>query len=150
MEFNKAFFHYILPKIHSTSILSTSLLIYSRKKNQHDTGLLMLGITFGLFIQSLLTCFHTSLASYLIRYQSEMHLVFSIALFLCTTILGFDMVKSQQKQKKSTMITRLATMLTPIMFILNQGIDINLYLIRNTVSSSVIVSLLCLKKFFRD
>ncbi|KAG2196643.1 hypothetical protein INT46_002351 [Mucor plumbeus] len=132
MEFNKTFFHYILPKIYNTSILSTSLLIYSRKKNQHDTGLIILGITFGLFIQSLLTCFHTPLASYLIHYQFEMHLVFSIVLFLCTTILGFDMVKRQQKQKKSTTITRLAIMLAPIMFLLNQGIDINLYLIRNT------------------
>lgn len=142
MEFNKTFFHYILPKIYNTSILSTSLLIYSRKKNQHDTGLIILGITFGLFIQSLLTCFHTPLASYLIHYQFEMHLVFSIVLFLCTTILGFDMVKRQQKQKKSTTITRLAIMLAPIMFLLNQGIDINLYLIRNTVSFSVIMFLL--------
>ncbi|OAD04719.1 hypothetical protein MUCCIDRAFT_161440 [Mucor lusitanicus CBS 277.49] len=29
-------------------------------------------------------------------------------------------------------MTRLATMLTPILFILNQGIDMSLYLIRNT------------------
>ncbi|CAO0800719.1 unnamed protein product [Mucor circinelloides] len=61
-----------------------------------------------------------------------MHLVFSSVLFICTTALGFDMVKNQEKQKRSSLLTRLATLLTPIMFVLNQGIDINLYLIRNT------------------
>ncbi|KAI8643736.1 hypothetical protein BD408DRAFT_414461, partial [Parasitella parasitica] len=132
MEFNKAFFHYVLPKLYNTSILSTSLLIYSRKRNNHDTRLLMLAFSFGLFIQALLTCFHASLANYLIRYQSEMHLVYSAVLFVCTTVLGFDMVKNQKKQKNSTTTTRFAAMLTPIVFILNQGINVNLYLVRNT------------------
>ncbi|GAN04899.1 hypothetical protein MAM1_0076d04366 [Mucor ambiguus] len=92
----------------------------------------MLGLTIGLFVQALLTGFHPSLADALIRYQSEMHLVFSSGLFVCTTMLGFDMVKNQEKQKQSSIMIRLATMLTPILFVLNQGIDINLYLVKNT------------------
>ncbi|KAL9550097.1 hypothetical protein MBANPS3_004884 [Mucor bainieri] len=132
MEINKAFLHYILPKAYNTSILSTSLLIYTLKKSHHDTGIFMLGLTIGLFIQALLTGFHSSLANTLNHYQTEMHLVFSSGLFICTTMLGFDMVKNQEKQKQFSMMTRLATLLTPILFILNQGIDINLYLIRNT------------------
>lgn len=96
----------------------------------------MLGLLIGLLIQALFTSFHSSLANALIHYQSEMHLVFSSVLFICTTALGFDMVKNQEKQKRSSLLTRLATLLTPIMFVLNQGIDINLYLIRNTVSCS--------------
>ncbi|KAK4519717.1 uncharacterized protein ATC70_009957 [Mucor velutinosus] len=132
MEINKAFFRYILPKAYNTSILSTSLLIYTLKKSHHDTGVFMLGLAIGLFIQALLTGFHASLADALVRYQSEMHFIVSSGLFICSTVLGFGMVKHQEKQKQSSMMTHLATMLTPFLFILNQGIDINLYLIRNT------------------
>ncbi|KAF1805377.1 hypothetical protein FB192DRAFT_1362579 [Mucor lusitanicus] len=136
MEINKAFFYFILPKAYNTSILSASLLIYTLKKSHHDTGIFMLGLTIGLFVQALLTGFHSSssLANVLVRYQSELHLVFSSGLLVCTTMLGFDMVKNQEKQRQHSMMTRLATMLTPILFILNQGIDMSLYLIRNTVS----------------
>lgn len=137
MEINKAFFHYVLPKVYNTGILSTSLLIYTLKKSQHDAGIFMLGLTIGLFIQALLTGFHTVLADALIHYQSELHLVLSSGLFVCATMLGFDMVKHQEKQKQSSMMmTRFAAMWTPLLFILNQGIDVNLYLIRNTVSCS--------------
>lgn len=140
MEFNTAFFHYILPKICNTSILLTSLLIYSEKKKHHATGLLLLvGTVCGLFIQALLTCFHASLATHLTLYQSHIQLVFSSLLFLCTTVLGFDMVKTLEQQKKSTssFIIHLATMSTPTMFILNQGMDVNLYLIKHSVSFSL-------------
>lgn len=92
----------------------------------------MLGLAIGLCIQALLTGCHSSLANALVHYQSELHLVFSSGLFICTTMLGFDMVKNQEKQKQHGMMTRFATLLTPILLILNQGIDINLYLIRNT------------------
>lgn len=125
---SKPFFNFVLPRVVNTGILTTSLLLYT----QRNQRLVWLGALFGLFMQMFLASFTWSqvFCQFLETNQTALHFLLSIVLTVSTTALGMAMSRHKQP-KRPNFITRPALFVVPFCYILNQGLDINLYCIHN-------------------
>jgi hypothetical protein len=125
---SKPFFNFVLPRLLNTGVLTVSLVLYT----QQNQRLVWLGALFGIFMQILLVSFTWSqmFSQFLETKQTVLHPLLSVILTVSATTLGWAMTRHQQP-KRASFMTRLALFLVPFCYILNQGLDINLYWIRN-------------------
>jgi hypothetical protein len=132
MIMNQSFFLFLLPKVLNTSIVISSLSVYSTNKSGYDQLFILFGTMSGLIIDAILLSTN-------IKMKEEMKLVQTVLnalITLFTTMIGFYMLEIRKKQRSKNVTSRFILLLLPICIILNQGLETQMYLMKHKVNNT--------------
>lgn len=121
------FFQLILDKVFNTTIVTTSLMVYSGR----DKRLILSGVGLGFFINVMLHLFNLQL-------NAIFQLCNSFFIALLSTCIGWNILK-----KKNDVTARLLLLLLPTCFMINQGLGVSHRNPQHTLVMTLISIALC-------
>lgn len=125
---DQRFFHFILDKVLNTTVVTASLIIYSKR----DKTLIFLSVLIG---------FITNVMIYTtgIKLNNQVQSIISLLIALLSTRIGFNILK----KRRHDVISRFILLLLPACFMITQGLDVShkSHTFIMTVSSIVLCSL---------
>lgn len=107
---DRQFFQLILNKVFNTTVVTTSLIIYSKR----DKRLIILGVLTGFLINIMIHV--TSM-----RLNNGMQLINSVCIALLSTRIGQNMLQ----KRRDDVSARLTLLLLPTCFMINQGLGVS-------------------------
>ncbi|KAI7870688.1 uncharacterized protein EV154DRAFT_529939 [Mucor mucedo] len=121
------FFQLILDKVFNTTVVTTSLMVYSSR----DKRLILSGVGLGFFINVMLHLLN-------LQVNTTFQLFNSLFIAVLSTSIGWNILK-----KKHDVTARLLLLLLPTCFMINQGLGVSHRNPQHTVVMTMISVVLC-------